>query len=138
VRVLPLIDRPLVWPRIGGPIGACAPCRLTGDARSRFYHVWVLPEPAALPPVEALVSAFAAHFLAAARESVRQAFAEAVQPAEPASPWLSTKSAAAFLDTSEEAIRSLVKRGELPVRRTPNGRLLFRRDDLDAWVESGV
>jgi hypothetical protein len=35
------------------------------------------------------------------------------------------------------AIRSLVQRGEIPVHKAPNGRLLFDRDELEQWVRSG-
>lgn len=40
------------------------------------------------------------------------------------------ESASAYLDTSEDAIRSMVKRGQLnPVRRKP--KMLFTLDELD-------
>ena len=48
--------------------------------------------------------------------------------------YLNVDSAAAFLDTSPAAIRAMVKRGELPVTRTPTGRILFSRSALDAGV----
>jgi excisionase family DNA binding protein len=49
--------------------------------------------------------------------------------------YLNVKSAAAFLDTSQAAVRAMVKRGELPVHRTPNGRILFSQSALVRYVE---
>jgi excisionase family DNA binding protein len=57
----------------------------------------------------------------------------AIAPAEQASPWMSIKSAAAYLDTTEQALRGRVKRGEIPVYRR-DGRLYFDRAELDQWV----
>jgi len=68
------------------------------------------------------------------REAVRAELAAV--PTQPAG-WLDVPGAADYLSTSKDAVRAMVKRGELPVERTPNGRLLFRADALDAWVLSG-
>ena len=67
------------------------------------------------------------------REAVRAELSTI--PAQPAG-WLDVPGAADYLSTSEDAVRAMVKRGELPVQRTPNGRLLFRAAELDTWVES--
>jgi hypothetical protein len=48
--------------------------------------------------------------------------------------FMDTKTAAAFLSTSEQAVRALCKREQLPVHRTPQGRLLFDPAELDAYV----
>jgi hypothetical protein len=48
--------------------------------------------------------------------------------------FMDTKTAAAFLSTSEPALRALCKRGQVPVHRTPQGRLLFDPDELNAYV----
>lgn len=49
--------------------------------------------------------------------------------------YVSTKGAAAYLDTTPEAINARVKRGELkPCRRSPR---LFTREELDRWVYEG-
>jgi hypothetical protein len=48
------------------------------------------------------------------------------------SPWMNAKSAATYLDMSEDALRSLVKRKEVPVHRSPNGTLRFLLTELDA------
>lgn len=69
------------------------------------------------------------------REAVRAELA--TLPAQPAG-WLDVPAAADYLATTEDAVRAMVKRGEIPVQRTPNGRLLFRADALDAWVTSGL
>lgn len=58
----------------------------------------------------------------------------AAQPEPAPAGWLNAKSAAAYLDTTEEAIRSMIKRGDIEPERTPNGRLLFDRVELDRWV----
>jgi hypothetical protein len=65
------------------------------------------------------------------RAIVREEFANTRQ--EP-SGYLSVDSAATFLDTSPAAVRSLVKRGQLPVCKTPQGRLLFDLRALDSYV----
>jgi hypothetical protein len=69
------------------------------------------------------------------REAVRQEMAEQ-RPAEP-SPWLDVDGAAAYLSSTPSAIRSLKKRGEIPFHQAPNGRLLFRPEELDDWVRGG-
>ena len=53
---------------------------------------------------------------------------------ELATRWLNVDRAADYLSTTPEAIRGLVKRQQLPVHRTPSGRLLFDPVELDAWV----
>jgi excisionase family DNA binding protein len=51
--------------------------------------------------------------------------------------WLNVESAARYLDTTPDAIRGMVKRGQVKPHRTPTGRLLFRPEDLDEWVQTG-
>lgn len=51
--------------------------------------------------------------------------------------YLSVKSAAAYLDVSEQALRARVKRREIPVHRT-GGRLFFEREALDEYVRGGA
>jgi hypothetical protein len=65
---------------------------------------------------------------------VADLIAERATPQEQSSPWLNTKSAAAYLDWTEDALRAAVKRGQLVPHRTPAGRLLFRREELDAYA----
>ncbi len=48
--------------------------------------------------------------------------------------WLNAKEAADFLRTSVPAIRNLVWRRRLFAYK-PNGRLLFRKSDLDRLIE---
>jgi excisionase family DNA binding protein len=47
--------------------------------------------------------------------------------------WFNVASAARYLDTTEEAIRSLVKRNAIPAHRV-NGRVLFSPAELDTYV----
>jgi len=68
------------------------------------------------------------------RSVVREEVQQALAGAPPASPWLDAAGAAAYLAMTEEALRSLVKRRELPVHRLPNRRLRFRPEELDAWA----
>jgi excisionase family DNA binding protein len=51
-------------------------------------------------------------------------------------PWLSVGQAAEHLGITEQAIRSLLKRGDIPAYR-PNGRVFLDRAELDSWVRSG-
>jgi excisionase family DNA binding protein len=50
------------------------------------------------------------------------------------SPWLDVKDAGVYTTFGEQSIRALVKRREIPFEKAPNGRILFRRDELDAWI----
>ncbi len=52
--------------------------------------------------------------------------------------WLDVAGAGVHLGLSENAIRGLVKRRQLPVHRTENGRLRFSATELDEWVRSGL
>jgi excisionase family DNA binding protein len=52
-----------------------------------------------------------------------------------ASPWLDTKGAAGYLACGTDRIHDLVQLGKLHPRRDGR-RLLFRRDDLDAYLEA--
>jgi hypothetical protein len=71
--------------------------------------------------------------VAALAERLASLVGTAITPAEQATPWMNIKSAAAYLDTTEQALRGRVKRGELPVHRR-DGRLYFNRGELDQWV----
>jgi excisionase family DNA binding protein len=51
-----------------------------------------------------------------------------------ATDWLTVADAAAYLKTSEDAIRGHVKRSRIPFHRGAAGRILFDRAELDAWV----
>ncbi|MBA3430354.1 MAG: helix-turn-helix domain-containing protein [Actinobacteria bacterium] len=61
------------------------------------------------------------------REEVVRTLVEVRQSPE----WLNAKSAAAYLDTTEDAIRALVRRRQLPAHRSEVGTLRFLRDELD-------
>ena len=52
--------------------------------------------------------------------------------------WLTVAGAAAYLATTEDAIRGHVKRGQIPCHRGAAGRILFDRAELDAWVRGDL
>jgi Helix-turn-helix domain len=52
-------------------------------------------------------------------------------------PWLDVPSAADHVALTEDAIRGLVKRRQIPFHRTKNGRLRFSVAELDHWVRTG-
>jgi excisionase family DNA binding protein len=70
-------------------------------------------------------------------ESIAQRTAEILtaQAPVPASPWLDANGAAEYLSSTPEAIRALVKRGQIPHHRSSETRrLYFARTELDEWV----
>jgi hypothetical protein len=72
-------------------------------------------------------------------EEIRLAVREELQ-ASPGSPhirpggFLDVDGAAGYLSTSPEALRAQVKRRQVPVHRTPQGRLLFDPAELEKYV----
>jgi hypothetical protein len=48
--------------------------------------------------------------------------------------FLDVNGAAGYLSTSPGALRALVKRRQVPVHRTPQGRLLFSPAELEKYV----
>jgi hypothetical protein len=46
------------------------------------------------------------------------------------------KNAAAYLDTSEEALRGLMKRRQIEFNRSETGRITFTREQLDAHAKA--
>jgi hypothetical protein len=51
------------------------------------------------------------------------------------SPWMGTETAAAYLDTTPDAIRAFEKRGQLRAHRPDGVRLVYyHRNDLDAFA----
>ena len=68
-------------------------------------------------------------------ETIREVVEERLAAITVRAAWLNVSGAAKYLDTTEDSIRSLVKRNAIPVHRTPTGRLLFRPEELDAWVD---
>ena len=53
--------------------------------------------------------------------------------AAPDRKWLTVDSAAEYIDRTPDAIRGLVKRGELTAHK-PDGRLQLDREELDGWM----
>lgn len=57
------------------------------------------------------------------------------RPTEPASPWLDTEAAAAYLSCTPGTLRSWRARGQGPRYRVIHGKIVrYHRDDLDAFV----
>ena len=54
-------------------------------------------------------------------------------PAVETSPWMGVEKAAAYLDWPRGRLYKLAARGEIPHYKQ-EGRLLFRRDELDEWL----
>lgn len=51
--------------------------------------------------------------------------------------YLNVESAALFLDTSKDAIRQRIKRGQMKPHRAANGQPLFTHAQLVEWAEAG-
>jgi hypothetical protein len=72
-------------------------------------------------------------------DQLAQRMAERVEhPTTVVQAWLDVAGAAAHLGLTVNAIRGLVKRRQIPVHRTENGRLRFAVTELDQWVRSGT
>ena len=54
---------------------------------------------------------------------------------EQQTPWLSIEKAAAYLDWPKQRLYKLTAQGAIPHYKH-DGRLLFRRDELDQWLRS--
>lgn len=82
--------------------------------------------------------AFIAELLDGVRRAVREEVKSALAAAQQQEPgYLSTESAARYLDTTPQAIRDAVRRGDLRPFRRGNGRnvrLSFTRDQLEAYA----
>lgn len=78
------------------------------------------------------VTVFADSFADDLARRVASIVLESLPASAPRSPWLNVERAAEYLDTTPDAIRGMVKRGQVAVHRSSTGRLLFRREDLDA------
>jgi excisionase family DNA binding protein len=59
-------------------------------------------------------------------------------PAPESVGWLDVKGAAAYLSVGRSAIYHAITNAGLPAHRTPTNRLLFKREELDAWVMRGA
>lgn len=77
-------------------------------------------------------------FLETLRELIRGVLSDGLNRRETEEDgFLDVAGAADFLSSTPPAIRSLVKRHAIPYYKTPAGRLLFDRGELDAWARSG-
>lgn len=73
-----------------------------------------------------LVEALAQRIAELLRESLPPA-------AEQRSPWMGIEQAAAYLDWPKQRLYKLTAQGAIPHYKQ-EGRLLFRRDELDTWL----
>ena len=87
-----------------------------------------LPLPPQLAALEPLLD-----YLARRIVELQQELAPAQEHAEERSPWLSLAKAAAYLDWPRQRLYKLTASGEIPHYKH-EGRLLFRRDELDQWL----
>ena len=84
----------------------------------------------AIPP--ALIDAIAERLLEALRHE-RSLQTEA----QPRSPWLTVDQASAYTGLSKDAVYKLTSVGGIPTHKKQGGQgLRFRRDELDAWMET--
>ena len=60
----------------------------------------------------------------------------ALPGAPAATPWMSAQAAADYIGCSLSRVRKLTMLGDLPTHRD-GGRVLYRREDLDAYIRSG-
>ena len=90
------------------------------------------PQTASLPPelaaLEPLLDVLARRIVELERE-----LAPAAEPHAEQSPWLSLARAAAYLDWPRQRLYRLTAAGAIPHYKQ-EGRLLFRRDELDTWL----
>lgn len=69
-----------------------------------------------------------------AEQVAAKVVAQLAERVEAPTPWLDVPGAATYLATSEKSVRGLVLRRAIPYEKTPNGRILFHRQELAAWV----
>jgi hypothetical protein len=70
-------------------------------------------------------------------ETLAPKIAERLQQPAHAPGFLDVDGAAAFLASTPDAVRAMVRREQVPFHRTPNSRLLFDPAELEAWVRAG-
>jgi excisionase family DNA binding protein len=68
------------------------------------------------------------------RDAIETALAQQQQPDD--DPWLTYEQAAEYIGLARSTIWDLVNDGDLPRHGPRRTRLLFRRSDLDRYVES--
>lgn len=94
-------------------------------------------EPGDGMPMEAatqLVAEALAQLVEAAARAALERLPEASEASgRERSPWMSLDSAASYLDWPAQRLYKLTASGDIPHYKQ-DGRLLFRRDELDAWL----
>jgi excisionase family DNA binding protein len=75
--------------------------------------------------------------LQALAERTAALVAERLVPAQAESPWLDVEGAMTYLGFSRDRLYKLTAARAIPFRKKRDGQgLLFRRDELDRWVEA--
>src|SRR5688572_26831629 len=81
-----------------------------------------------------VTTAFGEEFFASLARRVAEYLEETIGTLSSETRWMDVEAAARYLRTTPDAIRGMVKRGQIPVYRTPTGRLLFGSREIDTWV----
>ena len=84
----------------------------------------------------AFTASFSDEFIEGLAHRVAQLIADGTRSPAGTSSWLDVEGAAEYLCTTSNAIRGMVKRRQVPFHRTPTGRLLFDRCEVNAWVRA--
>lgn len=71
-------------------------------------------------------------------DRIAKRVAELLGRPDVATVWLDVAGAASHLAITEHGVRGLVKREQIPVHRTENGRVRFDRAELDAWARGAT
>ena len=85
--------------------------------------------------VDALLAELDDHALKALADKLAPLLADRLGQDQPTSPWLNAEEAARYLACSRDRLYDLVQLRKLEPRRDGR-RLLFRRNDLDAYLEA--
>ena len=71
--------------------------------------------------------------------AIAAALGSEASPADPWPEWMSVPTAARYLDVTQERVRKLKERHEIPyAREAPKCRVFFNRGDLDRWMQNQV
>jgi excisionase family DNA binding protein len=85
---------------------------------------------AEMPIPDALLAALAAALVDQVTDAVEERLANRHEP------YIGAREAAEYLSCGLPRIRALTSAGRIPVHRD-GSRVLFRRSELDAWIENG-
>jgi excisionase family DNA binding protein len=85
------------------------------------------------PPLDALLNQLSERIAERVAEQLRHELLQRASDND--SPWLSIEKAAAYLDWPKQRLYKLTAQGAIPHYKH-DGRLLFRRDELDRWLRT--